>query len=264
MGVGVFRGAGEVTGEIARGVGWELRCGRYQDVLADVERVDAVVTDPPYSERTHAAQISAPRDPVAALHGFAALEYRAWSEAEARDAAGAWARLASGWCVVFSDHALQRVYESAFEDSGRYVFAPLAQTTLGRSVRLAGDGPATWTTWITVARPRSMRAWGALPGAYVDGVGDRIAGEVRGAKQVALMRAIIRDYTRPGDLVCDPCAGGGTTLLAAVLEGRRAIGAEMDPSTFAKAVKRLEGVTAREVYDPGNGIPRARQQTLGF
>jgi len=43
----------------------------------------------------------------------------------------------------------------------------------------------------------------------------------------------------PGDLVCDPCAGGGTTLLAAVLEGRRAIGAELDCATFEKAVKRL-------------------------
>jgi site-specific DNA-methyltransferase (adenine-specific) len=63
---------------------------------------------------------------------------------------------------------------------------------------------------------------------------------VRGAKSVATMRAIIRDYTRPGDLIVDPYAGGGTTLLAAVIEGRRAIGAEMDPETFKKARRRLE------------------------
>ena len=53
------------------------------------------------------------------------------------------------------------------------------------------------------------------------------------------MRALIRDYSRPGDLVCDPCAGGGTTLLAAVQTGRRAVGSEMDPQTHAKAVQRL-------------------------
>lgn len=29
---------------VERGDGWELRCGRYQDVLADVEQVDAVIT----------------------------------------------------------------------------------------------------------------------------------------------------------------------------------------------------------------------------
>ena len=58
-------------------------------------------------------------------------------------------------------------------------------------------------------------------------------------KPLWLMRAIIRDYTRPGDLVCDPCAGGGTTLLAAAMEGRRAVGAEIDPKTYALAQKRI-------------------------
>jgi site-specific DNA-methyltransferase (adenine-specific) len=53
------------------------------------------------------------------------------------------------------------------------------------------------------------------------------------------MQSIVKDYSRPGDLIVDPCAGGGTTLLAAAIEGRRAIGAECDPETFAKAVRRL-------------------------
>lgn len=74
------------------------------------------------------------------------------------------------------------------------------------------------------------------------------------------MRAIIRDYTRPGDLVVDPCAGGGTTLLAAVMEGRRAIGAEMDPATFDKAVARLrKGFTTPL---PGMEAPRMEQTGL--
>ncbi|MBK8173162.1 MAG: hypothetical protein IPK60_22905 [Sandaracinaceae bacterium] len=53
------------------------------------------------------------------------------------------------------------------------------------------------------------------------------------------MRAIVRDYTRPGDLVCDPCFGGCTTGLASMLEGRRFVGAEMDPKHFEIARKRL-------------------------
>ena len=82
---------------------------------------------------------------------------------------------------------------------------------------------------------------------------------VAGGKPLWLMRAIIRDYTRPGDLVCDPCAGGGTTLLAAAIEGRRAIGAEMNPDTHSKAtariaagytpnmLERLPGLTGKQV-----------------
>lgn len=217
----------------------DLRLGRWQDALADVERVDCVITDPPYSDRTHAAQR---HDAVAVSKSFRALEYSSFSERDARAFVEHWEPRTSGWFVVFSDHELQRVYEESLRERGRYTFAPLPQTTIGRSVRLCGDGPATWTTWITVARPRNsaFAHWGALPGAYVDNVGDRRPGLVHGAKQLELMRAIVRDYSRPGDIVCDPCAGGATTLIAAALEGRRAIGSEMDPVTYEKARIRIE------------------------
>ena len=62
------------------------------------------------------------------------------------------------------------------------------------------------------------------------------------------MRAIVRDYSRPGDLIVDPCAGGSTTLLAAAIEGRRAIGAEIDEATYYKAVKRLEAGYTRDMF----------------
>ena len=53
------------------------------------------------------------------------------------------------------------------------------------------------------------------------------------------MRAIVGDYSRPGDLVVDPCMGAGTTLVAAVELGRRAIGCEPDTGRFELAAKRL-------------------------
>lgn len=219
----------------------DLRLGRWQEVLADVGEVDAIVTDPPYSERTHAAQRA---DVVAISKSFAPLEYASWTPDDVKEFVASWAPRCRGWFVIFSDHALQVVYEAELEAAGLYVFAPLPQVTYGRSVRLAGDGPATWTTWITVARPRTSQfaKWGALPGAYLDNVGQRVSGAVKGAKQLALMRALVKDYTRPGDLVCDPCAGGATTLLAAILEGRRAIGAECDAATHKLATDRLRGL----------------------
>ena len=60
-----------------------------------------------------------------------------------------------------------------------------------------------------------------------------------GGKPLALMRAIVSDYSREGDLVCDPCMGAGTTLVAAVELGRRAIGCEPDAGRFELAAKRL-------------------------
>lgn len=223
--------------KIRKGPGWELRLGDYKEVLADV-RCDAVISDPPYSERTHKAQRS---DFAAKSKSFSELGYGSWSNKHAQEFC-LWATgVGAGWIVVFSDHALQPTYERELDLRGHYVFAPLPQVTRNRSVRLAGDGPACWTTWITVARKRSVpfSRWGALPGAYIDDISQRKSGIVVGAKQEHVMRAIVRDYSRKGNTICDPCAGGGTTLLAAAIEGRSSIGAEIDEETFDKAVYRL-------------------------
>jgi hypothetical protein len=45
----------------------------------------------------------------------------------------------------------------------------------------------------------------------------------------AIARAAISDYTQPGDYVCDPMCGIGTTLVEAVHLGRDAIGVEYEP-----------------------------------
>jgi len=60
------------------------------------------------------------------------------------------------------------------------------------------------------------------------------------------MRALIRDYTARGDVLCDPTAGAASTLIAAGEEGRVAIGAEVDPDTYAAGMSRL-----RRGYTPG-------------
>jgi site-specific DNA-methyltransferase (adenine-specific) len=152
-----------------------------------------------------------------------------------------WSPRCRGWMCVFTSHDLIETYTSLIEAQGRYVFAPIACVQMYRNVRMAGDGPSNWTDYLIVSRPRTMPPRGALPGAYVTPLDqDKRRGVgIAGGKALALMRAIIRDYSRPGDLIVDPCAGGATTLIAAAIEGRRAIGSEMDPDTFAKARARV-------------------------
>jgi site-specific DNA-methyltransferase (adenine-specific) len=101
-----------------------------------------------------------------------------------------------------------------------------------------------------VSRPHSIAKWGTLPGAYVlpAEVGPARAKLIPGSKPLRLMRAIVRDYTRPGDLIVDPFVGSGTTLLAAAIEGRSAIGAECDLKTFALAVRRLSAGWTKDMF----------------
>jgi len=262
-------------------VTWDLRCGPWQDTLANVE-CDALIVDAPYSARTHGGHGSGPtvggsysrtthgshRSGLALSRPGAsttacvrrAINYDGWTPDDVRAFVESWAPRTRGWFVTITDHTLAPVWDAALSGAGRYVFAPLPWFSPGSRVRLTGDGPSSWTCWIVVARPRSgedrngrlYSKWGTLPGGYMftsDGIGNTPKGgrkrTIVGGKPATLMRALIRDYTRPGDLVCDPCAGGGTTLLAAVQEGRRAIGSEMDQETHAKAVARLEAKLAQ-------------------
>jgi DNA modification methylase len=54
------------------------------------------------------------------------------------------------------------------------------------------------------------------------------------------LRRLISLTTAPGGLVVDPFAGSGSTLAAARLEGRRAIGIEVEERYCEVAVRRLQ------------------------
>lgn len=59
-------------------------------------------------------------------------------------------------------------------------------------------------------------------------------------KPVALMASLITSVTKPGDLILDPFAGSGSTLVAAKKTGRRYIGVELDGQYFETARRRVE------------------------
>jgi len=230
----------------------DLRLGDWRDVLADVGEVDALITDPPYGARTHAGHDAGMEG---AADGYTGpnrnrsygksrrrkLDYSSWTPTDVRAFVDHWSPRVRGWFCAISCSDLFPVWREALHDAGRCTFAPVACVIRAMSVRIAGDGPSSWTVYLNVARPRNQEfvKWGALNGAYVVGRGmDRGSGHI-GGKPLALMNAIVRDYTRPGDLICDPCAGYATTAVAAGEYGRRFVGAEVDAETHAKAMERL-------------------------
>ena len=212
----------------------KLALGDCRDVLPGLGKVDHIITDPPYSERTHSGH-----DAAAGTAHVRALGYAALSPDAAVDLAGLFAEAARGWIAWMTDHTLAPHIEAGLLACDRYVFAPLPFHHPGRSVRLTGDGPSSWTDWIVVARSRALSKWGTLPGGYVAGPGwnDK---ERMGGKPTRLMQLIVDDYSRPGDTVCDPFMGAGTTGVAAVKAARDFIGIEIDPAAFDIACRRIE------------------------
>ena len=75
-----------------------------------------------------------------------------------------------------------------------------------------------------------------------------IDSDLLGRKTVKSMSALVRDYSREGDIICDPCAGSGTTWIAAKMNNRRFIGSEIDPDTHRAAMARCESPTQVDLW----------------
>lgn len=60
----------------------------------------------------------------------------------------------------------------------------------------------------------------------------------------ALVKALLAEFTQPGDLVFDPFAGFGTTLVVAEAMGRRPLGLELEPDRVTYIQGLLHDPTA--------------------
>lgn len=202
---------------------------------------DHIITDPPFSERTHKGHDASARGALGRGYDKTnrkTLGYSAWNRSDVE----IYCRLATaqvnGWIVTMSDHTLAPLYEESLVSRGRYVFAPLPYFAPGSTVRLSGDGPCSWTTWIIVARTSAQSKWGTLPGGYVAGR-NWLGTERMGGKPLPLMKCLVRDYSRASEIILDPCMGSGTTLRAAKDLGRKAIGIEIEERYCEIAAERL-------------------------
>ena len=65
-------------------------------------------------------------------------------------------------------------------------------------------------------------------------------------KPVALVADSLKDCSRRGEIVLDPFAGSGTTLVAAEKTGRLARLVEFDPAYCDRIIRRFEQVTGKQ------------------
>ena len=240
--------------------GYDFRLGDWQGTLTDVKQVDAAIFDPPYGERTHEGHNAGS---MAAINGFEAeIDYDHWTPAHVHAWIEFWSPRIRGWIVGMTSHDLIPAWEAALEAAGRYCFAPIPYVDMGKGPRVLGDGPASWSVYVMVGRPRSqawLDDWRArrkalglkcsLPGAYLRAKGDVVwtppqppgeeHGKRIGGKPLGVMRALVEDYSFVGDLVLDTHAGHVTTGRAAIELGRRFVGCERVPAVWQAGLERI-------------------------
>lgn len=219
-----------------------LYLGDCRDVLSDLPRasVDLIVTDPPYGKNWRS-------------------NYRKTQLAQIDGDDGT---LDVAACITTACRVLR-------DKRHVYVFGPvdLSAGPFGATAPLVWDKGLTGLgdlslPWGTSHEPITFAVHVAMPSDRVKGRGGLAARLRRGSvirvprasgaahaddkdahqtpKPVILLRQLIESSSVWGETVLDPFAGHGPTLVAARLEGRKAVGIEKDEATAEKAAKRLE------------------------
>lgn len=215
-----------------------------RDVLPTLGTVDLLVTDPPYGINYQSTKNNS-------HHGNPKL-------------IGDDGTLDVGECIRLALKQLRM-------NRHFYIFGPLdsSQLTFGRTVDLVwdkdhvgmGDASVPWSpsherlTFGVWTPFKSQEGMGGLATRLRRGSVLRIPTDnwARGAKYhptakpVLLMRHLIESSSTFGETVLDPFMGAGSTLIAARMEGRKAIGIEIEERYCETAVQRLaQGVLAFE------------------
>jgi DNA modification methylase len=230
--------------------------------LDSVDVADVTITDPPYSEHVHSCGMRG----AAGWKGGIAVErdlgFAALSAETMWAAADGIARITRRWALVFSDTESSHLWRQAFEAAGMEYVRTCFWRKLNGAPQFTGDRPAVACEAITVVHQKGRKRWngGGKQGFYeFPIVIDRGAGETRvhtTQKPLALMEALVRDFSDPGELILDPFAGSGTTLVAAKRLGRRAIGFERMPDYAAIAQARVDAETGTAIdHGPRKQLP---------
>jgi len=206
--------------------------------MAD-ESVAAVLTDPPYTERTHRKACTPDAQGVTA---FAPITDEVLEALLAE-----MGRVSRGWVVATLDYRHAVAFDNA-PPHGLKVQRLGVWVKTNPTPQLSGDRPAQgWESIAYMHRSDRRSRWsgGGSHGNHVSPIPPPEGHPT--AKPLPLVSKWVRWFTDNGDLVLDPFAGSGTTLRAAKNEGRRAIGVELEERYCEIAARRL----AQDVLDFG-------------
>lgn len=216
-----------------------LILGDCLEILPRLE-ADHVIGDPPYEDELHKAmgriKRNDGREMVQEL-GFDGVN------ASRADIAAAAVEASSGWVILFTLAEGVRSWRDDLQAAGAKWDTTCFWIKPDASPRFNGQGPARGAEcFVTSWAGKGHRRWnaGGKRGVYTHCVNTGRQGEHPTEKPVPLMMELVQDFTQPGQVICDPFLGSGTTGVACVRLGRRFIGIEQNERWFDLACRRIE------------------------
>ena len=220
-----------------------LYLGDCMEVLPTLERVDAVITDPPYGigiDKQMAASSGHKSGGMAAAKGV----YQS-----------------SGWDDKPIDKKaidlLLRAGASAVIFGGNYFELPPSQCWLVWDKKTNGNFADCELAWTNLAKPVRRIEW-MWNGMLRQGGEERFGHPTQ--KPVQVMAWCIEQVGNP-QTILDPFMGSGTTGVAAIQLGRKFIGIEREERYFQMACERISNAVAQgQLFEPA--ITQPQQEPL--
>lgn len=201
--------------------------------------VEHVISDPPYEDELHKAMGRIKRNDgqeMIQTLGFEGVN------AARPDIAAACVKASSGWVILFTLAEGVRAWRDDLQAAEAKWDTTCFWVKPDSSPRFNGQGPARAAEcFVTCWAGTGYRRWngGGKRGLYTHCVNTGRQGEHPTEKPVPLMVEIVSDFTQPGDTICDPFMGSGTTGVACVRTGRGFVGIERDPKWFDLSCRRI-------------------------
>lgn len=209
--------------------------------MADAS-VDCVITDPPYADRTHAnARATTLENGVD--------QFVSVSPEDLSSLLSECGRVSRGWVVATLDYHHAVAFDTD-PPAGLRMMRIGVWVKTNPTPQLTGDRPAQgWESIAYMHRAGGRAVWngGGSHGNYVLRIADPTGHPT--SKPLPMMESLVGRFTNGGNVVLDPFAGSGSTLVAAKALGRRAIGVELEERYCEIAARRL----AQDVLDFTDG-----------
>jgi site-specific DNA-methyltransferase (adenine-specific) len=203
--------------------------GDCREILPQLGPVDHVITDPPYSERTHKGARSQ-NDLNNSMITFAHIEFD-----DLRSLLDS--IKVSRWVIMTCDllHAAQLMLSPP--DSLDFIRLGV-WVKPNPTPQFTGDRPGQGFEQVAILHKPGKKRWngGGFPAVWTC---NKIFGRHPTEKPMELYTRFIEQFTDEGETILDPFMGSGTTLEAAKLMGRKAIGIELEEKYCEIAANRL-------------------------
>jgi site-specific DNA-methyltransferase (adenine-specific) len=206
--------------------------GDCREILPGLPKVDLVLTDPPFDEKTHAGARTGAADKLL-------VDFDSITSSELQGYFSLTRRVCDKWQVAFVDWRHVLPLEQAPRGDLELIRFGVWVKPNGMP-QYSGDRPATGWEAIVFLHPHGKKKWngGGRHSVFVHNF-EQIDRFHPTQKPLHLLSDLVGLFSNMNDTVLDPFMGSGTTLRAAKDLQRKAIGIEIEERYCEIAAKRL-------------------------